>query len=87
MGKKDYSSNQNNRGSNSSNSGRGSNRSNGKQEIKFTPFYAGKQQGATYDTVRDHLFLQMQKTFRNGNDIVQALQDDTDDFGTQEPTR
>ena len=62
-------------------------KNNDHQEMKFTPYYAGKQQGATFDTVRDYLLLQMQKTFRDGRDIVQALRDDTDDFGGIEPVR
>jgi len=67
--------------------GRGMARKSDHQEMKFTPFYAGKQQGATFDTVRDYLFLQMQKTFRDGKDIVQSLRDNTDDFGGADPVR
>ena len=67
--------------------GRGYARKNDNQEMKFTPYYVGKQQGATFDTVRDHLLLQMQKTFKDGKDIVQALRDNVDDLGSARPVR
>ena len=55
--------------------------------MKFIPYYSGKQQGATFDTVKDCLLLQMQKIFRDGLYIVQELRDDKDDFGGIEPVR
>ena len=76
-------SNSNNNKNNRSGRGPGKNNS----QVKFTPYYTGKQQGATFDTVKCYLLLQMQKTFRDGLHIVQAFRDDTDDFGVIEPTR
>ena len=80
-GRSNSNNNKNNR------SGRGPGKNNSQAEMKFTPYYTGKQQGATFDTVKYYLLLQMQKTFRDGLHIVQALRDDTDDFGVAEPTR
>ena len=63
----------------SGSSGRGAtnnNRNNGKktkaEEMQFTPYYAGKQQGATYDTVKDYIVQQIQKMHKFGNDIVKT---------------
>ncbi len=73
------------RGSGQGRSGRGHQRSNGKsntnntnkssstKEIEFTPFYAGKIQVATYDTVKDHIINTIQKTYRNGHDLTKVL--------------
>jgi len=49
-----------------------------KDEIKFVPFYAGKQQTKTYDTVKEHIILQIQKTYKSGSDIVEILRSEVD---------
>ena len=60
--------------SNSRNSGnKNENRNN--VEMKFVPHYSGKQLSHTYDTVKDHIVLQVQKNFRYGEDMAKALQD------------
>ena len=46
--------------------------------MQFTPYYAGKQQGATYDTVKDYIVQQIQKTYKYGNDIAVAIDEDKD---------
>ena len=40
------------------------------------PFYAGKQQAVTYDTVKENIIQQIQKTFKYGLDMVKAIRDD-----------
>ena len=47
-----------------------------KEKMKFTPYYTGKQQGATYDTVKDHVIKQVQRTYKFGNDIAMALENE-----------
>ena len=39
-------------------------------EMKFAPHCGGKQQTATFDTVRDHMLEHMQKNYKCGGDIV-----------------
>ena len=61
------------------NSSRGSGRTNSNSnnnfnnEMKFVPHYSGRQQTATYDTVRDHIIQQIQKTFKHGIDMAKAI--------------
>ena len=58
-------------------------------EMKFIPHYTGKQQMVTYDSVKDHIVQQIQKSFKYGNDIAQAIRDMVyeDDLGGGRPTR
>ena len=68
------------RGSRRSQPGRGNNK--GKQntqksKMKFTPHYSGKQQGHTYDTVKDHIIQYMQKNLKNGLDMAEMLRSGT----------
>ena len=72
--------NTNGRGHGRSNRTRSNNKNNynkGKQEneIKFVPFYAGKQQAVTYETVRDTIIQKIQKEYYHGIDIVQSTRD------------
>src|SRR5210317_821031 len=72
-------------------SGRGNNNNNSQSgEMKFVPHYSGKQQVATYDTVRDHIVQQILRTFKYGNDMAMAIRnmkyDDTN-LGGGKPTR
>ena len=48
------------------------------EEMQFTSYYAGKQQGATYDTVRDYVVQHIQKNYKFGNDIAVAIDEDKD---------
>ena len=48
------------------------------EEMLFTPYYAGKQQRATCDTVKDYIVQQIQKTYKYGNDIAVAIDEDKD---------
>ena len=63
--------------------GRGNNNNNnrsggtGKDEMKFVPQYSGKQQIVTYDTVKDHVILQIQKNYKHGSDIAKAIRDES----------
>ena len=43
-------------------------------EIKFNPYgsYGGKVH-ATYDTVKDHILQQIQKSYKYGEDVVTSL--------------
>ncbi len=55
------------------------------KELEFTPFYAGRQQVATYDTVKDHIINLIQKHYQYGYDLAKVLveekdYDDKDDF-------
>ena len=40
---------------------------------------SGKSQGLTYDTVREHILQQIQKSLRNGEDLASALRRGKDD--------
>ena len=42
---------------------------------KFYPHTAGKQQSITYDTVKEHIIKQIQKTYQHGQDIATTLTD------------
>ena len=48
---------------------------NQQKEYKFTPHTQGKPQTATYATVKDHVIQQIQKTFKDGNNVAQSLKD------------
>ena len=56
-------------------------------EMKFTPHYPGKPQKITYDTLKDHIIIQIQKTFKNGQDIADLLRTETDKIPGTVPTR
>ena len=80
----------NNRGRNS-NRGNNNNSHSQSSEMKFIPHYTGKQQMVTYDSVKDHIVQQIQKSFKYGNDIAQAIRDmvyeDENNLGGGKPTR
>ena len=79
----------NNRNRNS-NRGNNNNSNSHNSEMKFVPHYSGKQQMVTYDTVKDHIVQQIQKTFKYGNDMAQAIREmeyDDDNLGGGRPTR
>ena len=58
------------------------------KEIKFTPHMQGKPQSATYATVKDAIISQVQKTFKNGDDIAQSIKDGkVIDLKKEEPIR
>ena len=42
--------------------------------MKFMPHDSGKQLSHTYDTVKDHIVLQVQKNFQYSQDMAKALQ-------------
>jgi hypothetical protein len=58
-------------------------------ELKFIPHYSGKQQTVTYDTVKDHIIILIQKTYKHGSDIAQAIREGADpaEIGEGEPER
>ena len=60
-----------------------------KQEIKFFPHGSGsQQQSITYDTVKDVIVQQVQKTYKNGVDIADSLEnEEMKDLGPMRPTR
>ena len=51
-----------------------------KDKIKFAPFYSGKmnQQNTTYDTMKDHILKQIQKTYKFGLDLTSVLKKEED---------
>ena len=55
-----------------------------KKEMKFMTNVAGKSQGLTYDTVKDHILQNIQKTLKNGEDLAQALRLGSDDGISEE---
>ena len=59
-----------NNNNNKSGSGNG-----GTAEMKFVPHYTGKQQTMTYDTVKDHIIQQIQKTYKYGLDMAKTLRE------------
>ena len=63
-------SNRNKRNSYSNN-----NYNNNTTTLKFFPHSAGKQQSVTYDSVKEHIIKQIQKTFTYGQDIATTLND------------
>ena len=84
------------RGRNSRNQGRGRGRfpryqsNNAKQpEMKFYPHGMGRErQTVTYDTVKDHIIQQVQKTYKNGHDVATSLRDLTKlDLDKEKPKR
>ena len=57
-------------------------------EMKFAPHYPGKPQKVTYETLKDHIILQVQKTYKYGGDIADALRSmTTTTTAVAEPTR
>ena len=60
-----------------------------KQEIKFFPHGSGsQQQSITYNTVKDHIIQHVQKTYKNGVDIADSLEnEEMKDLGPMRPTR
>ena len=42
-------------------------------ELKFAPHQPGKPQKVAYDSLKDHILLQIQKTYKNGQDVAEAL--------------
>ena len=42
--------------------------------MEFAPHTAGKHQSVTYDAVKEHILLKMQKEMRHGHDLVKNLQ-------------
>ena len=47
-------------------------------EMKFAPHYPGEPQKVTCDTLKDHIVMQVQKTFKNRQDMADALRTETD---------
>ena len=47
-------------------------------ELKFAPHAPGKPQKVTYDSLKDHMLLQIQKSFKNGQDVADALRSSAD---------
>ena len=59
-----------------------------KKEMKFTPKIARKNQGFTYDTVKEHILQEIQTELTNGEDIVDNLQAGVDNgIKERKPTR
>ena len=56
-------------------------------EMKFAPHYPGKPQKVTYETLKDHIILQVQKTYKYGGDIADALRTMTATTALVEPQR
>ena len=81
--------NSNNNSSNRNNNNRNNTQNKSNSELKFTPHYSGKQQMATYDTVKEHIIQQIQKTYQYGNDMASSLCDltYTDTPGGAKPIR
>ena len=48
-----------------------------KSKRKFAPHFSGKQQGHTYDTVKDHIIQYVQKNLKNGLDMAEMLRSGT----------
>ena len=58
------------------------------QLMKFTPHSAGKQQTATYETVKDAIEQFVQKTYDEGRDIAESLRAmQKKDLSSEKPTR
>ena len=73
------------RGSRGRGSGRGSGRGNSdktninsQDEMKFAPFYQGKQSGATCNKVKQYIALEIQKRYKFGDDLACAIKKETD---------
>ena len=45
--------------------------------MKFVPHYSRKQQGHTYETVKDHIIQYVQKNLKNGLDMAETLHSGT----------
>ena len=73
---------------NKRNSYNNNNYNNNTSTLKFFPHSAGKQQSVTYDSVKEHIIKQVQKTFTYGQDIATTLNDlQLIDLGQYKPTK
>ena len=64
------------------------NNTNNNNNIKFFVHGANKQQSITYDTVKDCILQQIQKTYQQGHDVVVSLRElQRKDFISEMPTR
>ena len=58
--------------------------------MNFVLHFHGKHQVVTYDTVKDHIVQNIQKTFKYGNDMTQVIREmkhDNNNLGGGRPTR
>ena len=57
--------------------------------MKFKLYYAGQNQtGSTFSTIKDHILNEIQKNYKYGFDIAEALQlEDDKGTGVPEPIR
>ena len=55
--------------------------------MKFAPHYPGKPQKVTYETLKDHIILLLQKTLRYGGDVATALRTMNSTFVETAPVR
>ena len=44
------------------------------EKVEFTPHYAGKRQGATYDTVKKQIIHDIRQKYKFGNDLAESLE-------------
>ena len=58
------------------------------KEVKFYPHTSGQQRTVTFDTVKDRIIQQVQKTYRLGVDVAESLRnEEKKDLSASEPTR
>ena len=58
------------------------------KEVKFYPHTSGQQHTVTFDTVKDRIIQQVQKTYRHGVDVAESLRnEEKKDLSASEPTR
>ena len=62
-------------------------RSSEKSEMKFVPHYSGKHQSNTYDVVKEHIILHIQKNFKHGEDIAKCLREEKFEAPVAKPAR
>ena len=53
----------------------------GEKKKVFEPYYAGKHQADTYDSVKEHIILQVQRTFTDSERIVKVLREEDHNAG------
>ena len=57
-------------------------------EVKFVPYYTGKQQSVTFDTVKDAIMQNIQKSYSHGVDMTHSLRDmKLKDLSLEKPKR
>ena len=78
------------KGRGNKNSGRGSNEKNNKnnknnEEMKFAPQTGGKTSKVTFDAVKEHIIVSIEKNCKHGADLVECSEKGNKDHSPAKP--